>query len=200
MRTTRLLISTALAALALTTAACGGEGDGGSGVASLSGSSSNTEEARPPGGGTAASGISAEFEDAMVDFAKCMRENGVDFPDPTSGGGLMIGPDSDIDPQTREFKAAEAECKPILDEAEESMPKPSEEELASMRDQMLAFAECMREEGIDFPDPEFGEGGSIEGRVGDRDDPDFTAAEEACSKKTGGIGITRAAPAPGGTR
>ncbi len=195
MQTKRLLISTALAALALTTAACGGGKDDGSGVASLSGSSSTTEKVRPAGGGTAASGVSAEFEDAMVAFAKCMRENGVDFPDPGSGGGLMIGPDSDIDPQSPEFKAAEAECKPILDEAEKSMPKPSEEEMAKMRDQMLAFAKCMRGEGIDFPDPEFGEGGRMKAPVGDHDDPDFKKAEEKCSKENGGIGISRNAPA-----
>jgi hypothetical protein len=200
MRTTRLIIKTAVAALALTTAACGGGNDGGSGVASLSGSSSTTEKGRPAGGGTGASGISAEFEDAMVAFAKCMRENGVDFPDPGSGGGLIIGPDSDIDPQSPDFKAAEGKCKPILDEAEKSMPKPSEEELASMRDQMLAFAKCMRDEGIDFPDPKFGEGGHIEAPAGDRDDPDFKAAEETCSKKTGGIGVSRRAPAPSGAR
>ena len=199
MRIPRLLISTGLAVLTMTAVGCGGGGDVGSGVASLSGSST-TEGPIRTGGGTAASGISAEFQDAMVAFAKCMRENGVDFPDPGSGGGLMIGPDSDIDPEAPEFKAAEAECKPILDEAEDSMPKPSEDELAAMRDQMLAFAECMREEGIDFPDPTFGEGGRIEAPAGDREDPDFRAAEETCSEKTGGVGITRRAPSPGGDR
>ena len=194
-----MLISAAFAAVTLLTAACGG-GDGRSGVASLSDTTSTTEKSAPGGGGTSASGISAEFEDAMVAFAKCMRENGVDFPDPGSGGGLIIGPDSDIDPEDAEFKAAEAECKPILDEAEKSMPKPSEEELASMRDQMLTFAKCMRDEGVDFPDPEFGEGGSVKGPAGDRDDPDFKAAEETCSEKTGGVGIARRAPAPDGDR
>lgn len=185
-------MTTAGLALAVT-AACGGD-TARSGVASLSGSTSTTaSDSR--GGGTAASGISAEFEDAMVAFAECMRENGIDFPDPGSGGGLIIGPDSDIDPEDPDFKAAEAECKPILDEAEKSMPKPSEEELAKMRDSMLAFARCMRGEGIDFPDPEFGEGGRMEAPLGDHDDPDFREAAEKCSKETGGIGIARKPPA-----
>lgn len=191
MPPTRLLVTTAALVLAFT-AACGG--DDRSGVASLSQSTSTSGGDTPGDGGSAASGLSAEFEDAMVEFAKCMRENGIDLPDPGSGGGLFIGPDSDLHPEDPDFKAAEAECKPILDEAEKLMPKPSEEELAKMRDSMRAFARCMRGEGIDFPDPDFADGGRIEGRVSDLDDPDFQKANEKCTNETGGIGLPREAP------
>ena len=191
MPPTRLLVTTAALVLAVTTA-CGG--DDRSGVASLSQSTSTSGGDTPGGGGSTASGLGAEFEDAMVEFAKCMRENGIDFPDPGSGGG-HIGPDSDLHPEDPDFKAAEAECKPILDEAERSVPKPSEEELAKMRDSMLAFARCMRGEGVDFPDPDLAEGGRIEGRVSDLDDPDFQKAQEKCTEETGGIGLPRKAPA-----
>lgn len=193
MRTTQLLLTTVIVALGVT-AACGG-GNETPGVASLSGSTSTTSADGPAGGGSAAGGISAEFEDAMVEFATCMREHGIDFPDPGSGGGLIIGPDSDIDPEDADFKAAEAECKTILDEAEKSMPKPSEAEISKMRDSMLAFAKCMRGEGLDFPDPEFGEGGRMSVPAGNPDDPEFEAAQEKCSKETGGIGVARKAPA-----
>jgi hypothetical protein len=198
-RRARLLLTTAAVVLAAT-AACG-DGEGGTGVATLSDSTTSTTDRRAGGGGgggSAATGISAEFEDAMVEFAGCMRDNGIDFPDPGDGGGLIIGPGSDIDPEDPEFQAAEAECKPILDEAEKSMPKPSEEELAEMRDSMLEFARCMREEGVDFPDPEFGEGGRVTARMGDPDDPDFEAAQEKCADESGGFGVPQRAPAARG--
>jgi hypothetical protein len=185
-------MTTAALGLAVT-AACGAD-DARSEVASLSGSTTTTAT-DGAGGGSAVTGMSAELEDAMVEFATCMREQGIDFPDPGAGGGLLIGPDSDIDPEDPDFEAAEATCKPILDEAEESMPEPSEEEIARMRDEMLAFARCMRSEGIDFPDPEVGEGGRIQARAGDMDDPELIEAQETCSEQTGGIGMARRAPA-----
>ena len=198
MRSRRLLLPTATLALALTGAACG-DSAGGPGVASLGGTTSTTAP-RGGGGGAADTGVSAEFQDAMVDFAECMRREGVDFPDPGSGqGGLIIGPGSDIDPEDPDFKAAEATCKPILDAAEATMPKPSEEEIAEMRDSMLAFARCMRDEGIDMPDPDVEPGGRAAVRLGgDPNDPEFRAASERCSEKTGGIGIGRAGGASGG--
>lgn len=178
----------ATAALALAvTAACGGDG-GGAGVASLSGSTS-TAEKRPGGGDSAGTGPSAEFEDAMVDFARCMREHGVDFPDPEPGsrGGIRIGPGR-VDPGDPDLEDARAACQSILNEARNSMPKRSEEELAEMRDNMLAFAKCMREQGIDFPDPRVDDSGRVQIRGGGpRDDPEFAAAQEKCSKETGGF-------------
>jgi hypothetical protein len=41
-----------------------------------------------------------------VDFAKCMRAHGVpDFPDPNGRSG-QLGPNSGIDPASREFQSA----------------------------------------------------------------------------------------------
>ena len=48
---------------------------------------------------------------------------------------------------------------------------------------MLAFAKCMREHGVDMPDPEFGNGGGTVMIGGDGiafDSPTFKAADEAC--------------------
>ncbi len=50
----------------------------------------------------------------MLDFAKCMRDHGVDFPDPTfnsDGGGLQVqmgGPG--MDPESPAFKSANDAC------------------------------------------------------------------------------------------
>ena len=188
-----LLRTTGVAALAVALAACGGRGGGGDG-----------------GGGGGTSADPAEFQDAMLEYAECMRDQGVDFPDPEPGedGAVLVGPDPDEGPPTaaeqEELAAADAECKGILEDVEGSLPEPSPEEQREMQDRALAFAECMREAGIDFPDPEFDEGGrmtfGIGGGVGeggvDPTDPEFQEAQEACTEETGGMGVG-AAPRPG---
>ena len=48
-----------------------------------------------------------------------------------------------------------------------------------MQEEMLAFAECMREHGIDMPDPVFSEDGRVEAQSGDISDIGSDAFEEA---------------------
>jgi hypothetical protein len=51
----------------------------------------------------------------MLEFAKCMRGNGVsNFPDPDSSGGMMIREDSGIDPNSESFKAAQQKCQQLM--------------------------------------------------------------------------------------
>jgi hypothetical protein len=68
------------------------------------------------------------------------------------------------------------------------------------QDRMLAFTECMREHGVDMPDPQFGEGGGFlrvgpgadgndEGPAFDPNDTDFQAAQEACRELLPGFGL-----------
>ena len=158
---------------------------GGCGTGAAAGDDAGSDE--PGGGGSAVRGPSPELQDAMVAFAECMRDEGIDVPDPGEGGGLVVGGGhGGLDPADPEFQEAEEECRPILDEAEASMPKPSDEEIAEMRDSMLAFAECMRDHGVDFPDPEFDERGRAAMRfAGDPDDADFEDAQEACAEEMG---------------
>ena len=52
--------------------------------------------------------------------------------------------------------------------------------------------ECMREHGIDMPDPQFGESGAVQQRIGGPastpTDPKFQAAQKACRGRAGMIG------------
>ncbi len=53
--------------------------------------------------------------DQMLKFAQCMRDHGVDFPDPQfSGGGVMVqvggGEAGAIDPMSETFQAAQEAC------------------------------------------------------------------------------------------
>ncbi len=153
----------ALAALILIAVACGGGGE-----TDTAGAASN------------------ERQEALLEFAECMRKHGVDMPDPEidDDGVIQIGPNTgaDVDPET--MKEADEACRDLLPEMEE----PTEEEKIEMQDAFVEFTECMREHGIDMPDPtEDGRvvvGGDDETGVSaavDFDDPDFQKAQEECS-------------------
>ncbi len=174
--TVRPFAAALLAVAALGVAACGGD----------------EKEASGSGGEPAAQTDQEKTRAAAVKFAECMRENGVEkFPDPAADGGtrIAVGPESGIDPQ--EFEAASKACEEFR---EDIKPQLSEGDQAEFKERALEHARCMREHGIDMPDPEFsGDGGVTtkleKGRV-DPEDPDFKAAQEEC----GGGGMI-AAPA-----
>jgi len=163
-------------------------------------------------GAGAAPNTTRSFEDAMVSYAACMRDHGVDMPDPTfadsgdgggkmsiavplaggaSGGGPVGGPDDAT------FTAAAEACQSIMDEAQQNMPKMSAEDEAKMRDEALKFAQCMRDHGVDIPDPTFDgtgagpaimKGGADTGPPMDTDK--FNEAASACQSEGLGGGFS----------
>lgn len=164
-------LAAAVAAVLMTLAlvACGGGGDSG-GVASLGGSNQ---------GSSTTTTNSSDPEQAALDYVRCMREHGVDMPDPTSGGGIRLRVHPGEEAKVEEAQRA---CQSIMERA---APKLSEEQQSVMQDAALAFAKCMRGHGIDMPDPTFGKGGIIiqknNGSRGQNpDDPKFKAALKAC--------------------
>lgn len=66
------------------------------------------------------------------------------------------------------------------------------EQQAAIKENLLNYAKCMRDKGIDFPDPTFGSDGlpqfGANGPRGDinRNDPAFEAANSACQTEVGG--------------
>jgi hypothetical protein len=166
-------VAGAALAVTLLVGACGGGGGDPEGVASLT----DTGQSGTGGDGAATTG-KQDPQDAALDYAQCMREHGVDMPDPGPDGEiqLQVGPDDDRE----KVQEAQEACKDILQDAG---PRLSEEQQTVMQDALLAFAKCMREHGIDMPDPQFGEGGMVtqQGSTGmDPDDPKFQEAQEAC--------------------
>jgi hypothetical protein len=135
---------------------------------------------------------------AELKFASCMREQGIDMPDPQAGGERVfrIGGGSGISPE--EFKEASKACEKYR---EDIRPQLTEEEQEKFKERALAHARCMREQGIDFPDPTFdAEGGArirIPGGGGklDPEDPKFREAQEQCADLMGkGPSTTEANP------
>lgn len=126
----------------------------------------------------------AESRDAALKFAQCMREHGVDMPDPGTGGRqrLRVGPGEDITPE--EMEEAQKACEEYRQDIEP--PELSEEQQQEFREAALAHARCMREHGIEnFPDPTFGENGEAQIRIDkgsgiDPEDEDLREAQEAC--------------------
>lgn len=159
----RFIAATVLVAGGLTVAGCGGE------------------ESSADGGGEQTAEQKAR--DAAVKYAECMREQGVDVPDPQVSEDGRITNRIPKRINRDEFREAQEQCRKHMKGI--GGREPSEEQKEQMREQVLAYAECMRKEGVDFPDPQFQEGGGVMmgGEGLNPDDPDFRRAAEACRDK-----------------
>ncbi len=160
--------SALLAALVLTASACSPDqpGDG--------------EEDGRPG------------EESELAHAQCMRDHGIDWPDPEFvDGEWEIRPGDGVDLESPAFKQAETECarvrQDVQPDAGEVVNPADRAQLEADMEVMLVFAACMRDHGIDFADPQFDDSGGIEGPAGpaDGDWEAFDAAREACEAQTG---------------
>jgi hypothetical protein len=167
MRTRRFSLVIALSAV-LGLTACGGE-DTGDGVASAGGGA---------GGASASPSQSLDPQQAQLKFSQCMRENGVDMPDPDGSGRVQIkGKPGD----EGKMQAAMKKCEHFMQGAiAKRLDDPA------VRDQMLKFAQCMREHGVDIPDPQ--PGGGLQLRVPKGGDKKLETAQKACEQKLPGGG------------
>ncbi|MBE2319099.1 hypothetical protein DVA67_024200 [Solirubrobacter sp. CPCC 204708] len=129
---------------------------------------------------------------AMLDYARCMRENGVDMPDPKFEGGrvtMAVGaPGQRIDPD--KLRTAEQACAKYQEAIKP--PEMSDEDKAEFKARALEHSRCMRENGIeDFPDPTFDENGGARMKMTrelDPESPAFQKAQQACEKTLPGPG------------
>jgi hypothetical protein len=130
-------------------------------------------------------------EEAELAHAQCMRDHGIDWPDPEFvDGEWELRLDDDIDLESPAYKAAEAECAQVQQEALPEGNGMNPDERAHMEEEMdraLEFAACMRDQGLDFPDPVMDDNGNISGPAGpmDGDWDAFEAAKAVCEDQTG---------------
>jgi hypothetical protein len=169
-------------ALCLLATACGGSsGATSDGVASAGGSGgaskTKTDKKNDP-------------EKAGLDFARCMREHGIDMPDPKAGEGGMVmiggGPSSGGEVTANPsgpppgFEEAHKACEHFLEGLIGEGPGPMD---AEAQDRALKFAKCMRDNGVDMPDPDFSRGGAritIGAGSGGPNAETMRAAQEKC--------------------
>jgi hypothetical protein len=160
--------------LALGVAGCGGGGGEGSGVASLGGAGGATSTS------TTRAGASSDLAQAALVYGRCMRQHGIDVPDPqVEGDRIVPQPPPEREAKTPRFRAASQACRTYLPPS--GGPPPSSPS-AQQRRQALAFATCMRQQGINLPDPKITPKGIRQHLPTDmdRDDPRLGAAEQAC--------------------
>ena len=149
-RPTRARLFTIVAvASGVLVAGCGGS----SPSATTGGSASSTASAAANVGAATTSASSspgsspspAQPDQNLLNFARCMRANGVPhFPDPKPGGGFRF-PAS----PAPAFAAAKAKCQKLLPNG--GAPPPFESQALV---QLRQIAVCMRRHGVpDFPDP-----------------------------------------------
>ena len=131
------------------------------------------------GSGSGADKAGAGDQRDATAAARCMREHGIDIPDPQGGPGVqkLELPEGVTEEQLR---TAQKRC-------EDKMPKlPGQddtdpERLAEMHDQAIKFAACMRKQGLEYPDPVIENGRLlIKTSKLDPSDPAMQKATEAC--------------------
>jgi hypothetical protein len=144
-----------------------GAGSKGPGVASAHGTKAKAS-AKP----------SLDPEERQRKFTQCLRDHGVNVDDAEAGGGgirisASAGPGAKVD---------------VIKECDQYLPEGGK--LAEMdpatKEKFRDFAKCMREHGIDMPDPEDGGGALQKGDGPGRFNPDdatFKEAEKACKDK-----------------
>jgi hypothetical protein len=188
-------------------AGCGGSSPPAAQVASVAATDNGTTTT------TAAGATSeADAQQAMLDFAACMREHGVDMPDPTfndGGGGQFIAGTAGGPEDKTKVDAAQAACQSFLDKVKSNAAPMDPAKMEEEKQKLLAFAQCMRDHGIDFPDPQISsDGGGLQVQMGgpgmDASAPGFKDANDACAAQvgmsqpgagnSGGIGVQTAGP------
>jgi hypothetical protein len=151
--TTRLNARSSIAVLGISVAllatACGGGNPAKAEVASLG----STAGSSPPA--TAA----ANTQDALLKYAACMRENGVDMADPTfdadgnpTGGGFGAG--SGIDPQSDAFQTAQTACGDLLQGV--ALGGGNAPDFSGLQTSLSDYTACLRDQGLQVDDITFG--------------------------------------------
>ena len=167
-----LAVSALGAALVIGLAACG------------SSSSSSTTSASAASGSNTSS--SARYQ-ARLNLAKCLREHGLNVPDPSPNGGPAGGGGGGIFRSARSnpnFQSAMQACAQYR-RAATPAGNLSPAQRAQFQQDLVKFAQCMRSHNINVPDPTSSAGGGF--RIfrqipsSERNSPAFRTALQACS-------------------
>ena len=175
----RYLLGVALLAVALIAASCSSSDDS-SQVATLETETTSTS----PNTETQEADSLADTEAAMLAFTQCLRDQGIEIDDPTIDANGNV----QLPPITLEFEAVEGEepdeamadvdelmgsCDEHLEGITTTADAP---DMTGIEDDFLAYAACMRDNGVDMPDPDFSSGVIELGG----DEAEFEAADAAC--------------------
>ena len=154
------------------------------GGAALAGSTAGcAAEPRPEiataGGGTVAASPSADRHEQALRLAACLREQGLDVPDPAPNANPKFDVVPDGIPKQR-LAAAMEKCRRYAPELAAGKSLAAED-----LERLRRYARCMREQGFpDWPDPDPNTGATKwddpERALAAKNDPKFRPALAAC--------------------
>ena len=122
-------------------------------------------------------------EQALLRFAQCMRDKGVpNFPDPVVNADGTYSFPRPQGVQMSEVQETFEECRSLLPR---DFQTPGQGADPEQQDALLEFASCMREQGVDVPDPTAT--GGIHGMFAglDAESPRVQAAIQQCQEYLG---------------
>lgn len=141
--------------------------------AQQSGGVASVEDARELSGAVASAAtrqivtVDKTDEQITTEFTSCLRDNGFSIADPQvlADGtvdlpalrtSIMNDPKFDLTRQAS--RQVLQSCLPMLEGATFAQP-PSEEDQIELQDTLIEFAQCLRDDGLEVPDPDFSSGG-----------------------------------------
>jgi hypothetical protein len=118
-----------------------------------------------------------DAEQMRLKWAQCMRDHGIDVPDPGQNGAVTIkGADA------QQFQDAQNACKKYAPNGGNGPGKVDQKTI----DQLTKFAQCMRDHGIPMQDPDTSGGGvrmtTGGGGAVDPNSDQFQQAQQACQQ------------------
>jgi hypothetical protein len=131
-------------------------------AAALTLASCGGSDAGPAGSTTS----DADRDAARVRLQECLREQGVE-----------VGQGQPPQAGSEKFQEAMEACQEYRRDAFGDLDDADRQEL---QDQLTELTQCLRDQGLDVPDVQLGQGAGGAGRGLDRDDPDVQAAMQAC--------------------
>lgn len=119
-------------------------------VGLLAGCSDSSDKAS----GQASASATVKADEYLLKIAQCMRDKGVDVPDPDSTGSISI-------PDGSESVARECEKTVGLPGGDggNDLAQPG------VQEELVKAAQCLRKEGYDVPDPSAGQGIQLNGNI-----------------------------------
>lgn len=135
---------------------------------------SDSDDTATKAGGASAPAASNESDSGRVRLTQCLRDQGIDVPDDVGEGGA---PPADLD----EDALAEALAGPCAEFRGGAFADSSASDQQELQDQFQKYAQCMRKEGIDFPDIDLGAGPPTALHELDQNDPGYKAADAKCA-------------------
>lgn len=156
-----LIMTSLILCLSLTSISCGGSDSSNDGVITIdtpspevidTDMSSNNSDQR----------IKTD-EEITTEFTTCLRSYGFDVNDPTLNADgtvdiaelrVSVMSDPNFDINNEKTGQALEECLDLLQDATFATQSTQEDQI-ELHDNLLEFAECIRENDIDIPDPEF---------------------------------------------